>query len=125
MTRGPFTKVSALGIEEQRVNIIVQLQPSAAQQALIGEGYRVDASILVSAQDGALLVPAAALLRDGAQWSVFVLQDGRARRRAVEVRERNAELAWVKDGVTPGERVLLYPSASLADGHRVQVRARG
>ena len=117
-----FTKVSALGIEEQRVNLIVQVQPSVAQQAVIGDGYRVDASILVSAQDAALLVPAAALLRDGAQWSVFVVDGGRARRRLVQVRERNAELAWVQSGITEGERVVLYPGATLADGQRVQLR---
>lgn len=120
-----FTKVSALGIEEQRVNVIVQLQPTPAQQAVLGEGYRVDATLLVSAQDDALLVPGAALVRDGEQWRVFVVEGGHAKRRAVRVRERNAETAWVQDGVTPGERVLLYPDASLIDGQKVQTRAAG
>lgn len=116
-----FTKVSALGIEEQRVNLIVQLPPPPTQQAVIGEGYRVDAQVLVSAQDGALLIPAAALVRDGAQWTVFVVEGGRARRRTVQVRERNAEVAWLQSGVAAGERVVLYPGADLVEDQRLRV----
>ncbi len=120
-----FTKVSALGIEEQRVNLIVELQPTPAQQAVIGEGYRVDGQILVSAQDAALLMPAAALVRDGAQWTVFAVEGGRARRHVVQVRERNAEVAWLLSGVEAGARVVLYPGADLLEGQRLLIRNIG
>jgi HlyD family secretion protein len=120
-----FTKVSALGIEEQRVNLIVELQPTPAQQAVIGEGFRVDGQILVSAQDAALVLPAAALVRDGAQWTVFVVDGGRARRRVVQVRERNAEVAWLQSGVEAGAWVVLYPGSDLLEGQRLLVRDGG
>ena len=128
-----FTKLSALGIEEQRVNVIVDLapatagtspaatQPSAAQ---LGDGYRVDARITVSSQPNALLVPTAALVRDGLRWRVFVVADGHARARPVQLQDRNADVAWVKDGLREGERVVLYPGSMVTDGQAVRVPVR-
>ena len=126
-----FTKVSALGIEEQRVNVIVGLAPAdtAAQPAVpppatvpLGDGYRVDAHITVSSQPGALLVPTAALVRDGQQWRVFVVAEGRARARGVQLQDRNADVAWLKDGLRAGEAVVLYPGSMVTDGQAVKVR---
>lgn len=120
-----FTKVSALGIEEQRVNVIVDLDTTTAQAQRLGDGFRVDARITVSSQDGALLVPSAALVRDGTAWRVFVVEGQRAVARAVTLRERNADLAWItseNDGVREGEQVLLYPGSTIADGQAVKVR---
>lgn len=122
-----FTKVSALGIEEQRVNVIVNA--SAADWPAgtpLGEGYRVDARITLSARDGALLVPTAALVRDGTRWRVLVVQAGRTLARPVTVLERNAELAWVEGGdaggVQAGDAVVLYPGSIVRDGQRVSAR---
>lgn len=121
-----FTKVSALGIEEQRVNVIVDLEhaatgvPSTAAQ--LGDGFRVDARITVSSHPRALLVPTAALVRDGQQWRVFVVVDGRARARPVQLQDRNADVAWLKEGLREGERVVLYPGSMVVDGQAVKVR---
>ncbi len=118
-----FTKVSALGIEEQRVNVIVDIDPRGEAVPALGEGFRVDADIVVSAQDEALIVPTAALVRDGGRWAVLVAEGGRARLRPVALRERNAEAAWVDAGVAVGERVVLYPGAAVGDGQRLRVNA--
>lgn len=117
-----FTKTSALGIEEQRVNVTVALQapPEALQK--LGDGFRVDARITVLAQDGALLVPSAALVRQGEGWQVFVVEAGKARARAVSFSDRNADSAWVKDGVKAGETVILYPGSGMQDGQPVRTR---
>lgn len=117
-----FTKTSALGIEEQRVNVTVALQapPEALQK--LGDGFRVDARITVSAQDGALLVPSAALVRQGEGWQVFVVEAGKARARVVSFSDRNADSAWVKDGLKTGEKVILYPGSGMNDGQPVRVR---
>ncbi len=117
-----FTKVSALGIEEQRVNVIVDLDTTVAQPQRLGDGFRVDARITVSSQEGALLVPSAALVRDGTAWRVFVFEGQRAVARAVTLRERNADVAWVGEGVREGERVLLYPGSTITDGQAVKIR---
>ena len=117
-----FTKTSALGIEEQRVNVTVAL--NAAPQALekLGDGFRVDARITVLAQDGALLVPSAALVRQGEGWRVFVVEAGKARARAVTFSDRNADSAWVTDGLKAGETVILYPGSGMEDGRAVRGR---
>lgn len=115
-----FTKVSALGIEEQRVNVVVALPSPAGEAARLGDGFRVDARITVSSQADALLVPSAALVRDGERWRVFVVEDGKARARAVQISDRNAEVAWVKEGLTAGEIVVLYPGSVISDGQPVK-----
>jgi len=117
-----FTKVSALGIEEQRVNLVIDVDVDKAGSAALGDGYRVDATIVVAAQDGALLLPAAALERDGSRWAVWVADGGRAHKRGIDLRDRNADVAWVASGVTPGERVVLYPGGMVADGQRLALR---
>lgn len=115
-----FTKVSALGIEEQRVNVIVALEQ--APEAPLGDGFRVEARIALSAQDGVLLLPAAALVRDGSGWRVFVVEGDQARARAVQVRDRNASQAWVSEGLSEGQTVVLYPGSLVSDGQRVRLQ---
>ena len=116
-----FTKVSALGIEEQRVNVIVAVDggPDALQG--LGDGFRIDARIVTQAQDDALLAPSAALVRDGTAWRVFVVEGGRAHARAVTLKDRNADQAWIDGGLKAGERVVLYPGSMVADGQAVKV----
>lgn len=118
-----FTKTSALGIEEQRVNVTVTLQAPPETLQKLGDGFRVDARITVSAQDGALLVPSAALVRQGEGWQVFVVEAGKARARTVTFSDRNADSAWVKDGLKAGEAVVLYPGSGMKDGQPVRSRA--
>lgn len=124
-----FTKVSALGIEEQRVNVIVEaVAPDAAatQGIALGEGYRVDARITVSSHDDALLVPTAALVRDASQWRVLVVENGRTLARPVTVLDRNADMARVDggapDSVKEGDQVVLYPGTTIQGGQRVKTR---
>jgi HlyD family secretion protein len=118
-----FTKTSALGIEEQRVNVTVAINSADAAMQKLGVGFRVDARITVLAKDGVLIVPSAALVRHGDGWQVFVMDAGHARVRAVSFNDRNAESAWVKDGLTTGETVILYPGSGMRDGQPVRVRA--
>lgn len=115
-----FTKVSALGIEEQRVNLVVA--PTAPPAAQAGEGFRVDATVSLESHDGALLVPTGALVRDGAGWAVWAVDGGRARRLAVELAGRNGDWAWLRGGVAAGQPLVLYPAPDLADGQRVRPR---
>lgn len=117
-----FTKVSALGIEEQRVNVIVDLPDHAIAKAL-GDGYRVDARIVVHRAADAVLVPTGAMFRDGAGFAVFVVEAGRARKRSIEAPRRNARVGLVTAGLNDGERVILFPGDAVADGVRVEVRS--
>lgn len=120
---GAFTKLSALGIEEQRVNVVMDFADAAAVPAALGDGYRLDARILVERHADALVVPVTALFRQGARWLTFVLEDRRARLRKVEVASRSTTLAMIAGGLAPGERVIVYPSDVLRDGARVRERA--
>lgn len=117
------TKVSALGVEEQRVRVILDLEPDATMPA--GDGWRVNASILVQTEDQAVLVPNGALVKRGEAWSVFVLDSGRARVQPVRVAARNARSGWIRDGLSPGQSVVLYPPANLDEGARVKSLAVG
>ncbi len=111
-----FTKVSALGVEEQRVNVIVDL---ADPPAALGAGYRVEAHIATWTGENALTVPMSALFQEKGAWTVFTVQDGRAVRRTLRIGHQSAELAEVLGGLEEGDRVIVYPSPLIADGVRV------
>jgi HlyD family secretion protein len=115
-----FTKVSALGIEEQRVNVLLDFADGAGGLAAVGDGFRVDAHIVVERIEDAVRVPVGALFREGDGWAVFVAAGERARKRAVKILRRNAQFAQVAEGLAPGERVILYPSDALAEGLRIR-----
>lgn len=117
-----FTKFSALGVEEQRVNAIIRFADPQAAPAGLGHGFRVEARIVVWEDDDALIVPSSALFRDGQAWSVFLVDNGRARRRQVEIGHNNGVQAEVRAGLEPGDRVILYPASGLSDGMRVAQR---
>lgn len=117
-----FTKVSALGVEEQRVNVIVDLGDADARAAL-GDAFRVEARIVVWEQDGVIKVPASALFRRGGDWAVFVVQNGRAALRVVQVGQRNDLEAQALGGLEAHELVIVHPSDRVADGAAVSVRA--
>lgn len=116
---GAFTRVSALGVEEQRVWVVVDLVSPRERWAALGDGFRVDARITVEAIDDAVLVPVSALFRRGAGWAAYVVQDGVARQRPVEVARRAARTAMVSSGLAAGETVVLFPPSILRNGVRV------
>jgi HlyD family secretion protein len=117
-----FTKVSALGVEEQRVNVILDFAEPLDKVQTIGDAFRVEASIVVFQEENALKVPVGALFREGDQWMLFAADGDRARKRVVKVPRRNSLEALVEDGLTPGERVIVYPSDALQDGSRIEPR---
>lgn len=119
---GGFTKVSALGVEEQRVNIIVDPTGSSDDWAALGDGYRVELRILVWEQDDVVIVPLGALFREGESWAAFVVEDGVARQRTVELGRRSTLEAQVLGGLKVDETVVLYPSELLEDGTSVEPR---
>lgn len=115
-----FTKISALGVEEQRVNVLVDIVTDHSQWSSLGEGYRLDAHIRVYERSDALRVPTGALFRSGPQWSVFaVAAGGRARQTIVTVGRRNATFAEVLDGLKEGDRIVLYPGDMVREGVRL------
>jgi HlyD family secretion protein len=117
-----FTKLSTLGVEEQRVNVVIDLLSPPAARPALGDGYRIEARITVFAIDDALIVPSGALFRVGDAWSVYVVNSGRAELRAVEIVRRAGRLAAVKSGLRAGETVVVYPSDRVAAGVRVEAR---
>jgi HlyD family secretion protein len=117
-----FTKVSALGVEEQRVNVVIDITSPREQWKNLGDAYRVDARIVVFGADNALSVPVAALFRDGKDWAVFVADNGVARKRVIETSRRGAQHAMEDKGLTEGERVVVYPGDAVRDGRRIGAR---
>jgi HlyD family secretion protein len=118
-----FTKVSALGIAEQRVNVILNLtDPREAWQSL-GHGYRVDVRVIVWQSDAVDVVPLTALFRHGDGWALFVDDGGRARLRPVVIGHRAGLKVELVDGVTAGDQVIVNPSGRIEDGTRVARRA--
>jgi HlyD family secretion protein len=115
-----FTKVSALGVEEQRVNVVLDLDESERSSwEPLGDGFRVEVRVVVWADDRVTVVPTGALFRDGARWAVYRVEEGRARLRPVEIGVRNARLAEVVAGLEPADRVVLHPGDLVSDGTRV------
>jgi HlyD family secretion protein len=117
-----FTKVSALGVEEQRVNVIADFLAAADNRPRLGDGYRVEARIVEWESDDAMIVPAGALFRDGDHWAVFAVASGKARLRRVRIGHQNGREAEVLEGLTTGESVVQYPGDQLRDGTRIQPR---
>lgn len=114
-----FTKVSALGVEEKRVNVIADfVEPPSS----LGDGFRVEARIIIWKGEGVLKIPASALFRVGPGWAVFVNQDGRARRREVDVGRQGAFEVEILRGLKEGEEVILHPSNQIKDGLRIAKR---
>jgi len=117
-----FTKVSALGVEEQRVNVVIDLTAPPEQLHSLGDGYQVDARIITATVSNAVKVPVSALFREGDQWAVFTLSGSRAHKRTVQVFRRNGLEAVVGKGLEPGEQVIVYPGDAVKDGVRVKPR---
>ncbi len=135
---GAFTKVSALGVEEQRVRVVIAIASPAQQWKALGDGFRVSVRIVTLTQDDALLVPVSAVLPLSAQASaaasaaagdiqdaghaVFVMDAGRARLVPVRLRGRNGSAAWLHSTLAPGTQVIVYPPSTVRDGVRIAAR---
>jgi HlyD family secretion protein len=117
-----FTKTSALGVEEQRVNAIIDITTAADHWQALGDGFKVDVRVLVQVVEDAVTVPVSALFPVGSRSGLFVLDAGHARLREVDVTARNGVDAWVKTGLNPGTRVIVYPDTKLKDGDPVRPR---
>lgn len=111
-----FTRTSALGVEEQRVNVVIDLTSPVEQWRSLGDGYRVEAHIEVWGEDNVLSVPLGALFRVGDGWSVFVIESGRARRRGVQIGQRNQVEAQVLSGVRETDVLVAHPDDAITDG---------
>ena len=117
-----FTKVSALGVEEQRVWVIADITSPPEQWARLGDGYRVEAAFVIWEGADVLQAPVSALFRSNDGWAAFVVRDGVARLQPVRVGRRNALTAQVLDGLSAGETVVLNPTNAVRDGVRVRPR---
>jgi len=117
-----FTRISALGVEEQRVWVVMAFADPRDAWTSLGDGYRVEAHVIVWQLPDVLKVATSSLFRHGEDWAVFVVDDGVARRRAVAVGQRNDVEAEVAGGLEAGVRVVAYPSDQITDGSRVEPR---
>ena len=117
---GGFTKVSALGVEEQRTRVILDFDSPPAQWAALGDAYRVEVEFIVQQASDVLQVPGSALFRAGDGWAVYRLEDGRARRTPVAIGLRSATAAQVRQGLEPGQTVIVQPDDRIVDGTRIR-----
>ncbi len=117
-----FTKISALGVEEQRVNVVIDIISPFEQWKALGDGYRVETQIIVFNEENSVKIPVSALFREADQWAVFVLSSGQAHKRIVQVGRRGGAEALIEHGLEPGEQVIVYPSDAVQDGIRVKQR---
>jgi HlyD family secretion protein len=120
-----FTKISALGVEEQRVRVICDFVDPIEQRQSLGHAYRVEARVVIWHADDAIKVPTGALFRSGDQWQVFTLHNGSAQVRSVALGQMTGLEAQVLSGLEPGERVIVHPSDRIQDGVRVVERNAG
>jgi HlyD family secretion protein len=115
-----FTKVSALGVEEQRVNVVADLITPPEDRRTVGDNFRVEAKIIVWEATDALKVPAGAVFRQGEQWATFVVVDGRAQLRPLRLGRSSTTESQVLQGLKTGDEVILYPGSRVHDGERVR-----
>ena len=114
-----FTKISALGVEEQRVYVVADFVDPIERRPTLGDSYRVEARIVVWENAAALHAPAGALFQRGGSWRTFVIENGRARSRAVQVGRGNGVRAEIVGGLRADDQVIVYPGDKVADGMRV------
>jgi len=120
-----FTKVSSLGVEEQRVYVVADFVDPPENRPALGDAYRVEARIVVWEADNVLKVPSGALVRDGERWAVFAVAGGRVELRPLRIGQRNATEAQVLEGLAEGEQVIQYPSDRIRPGIRAAARPPG
>lgn len=117
-----FTQVSALGVEEQRVNVVIDLDSPRDQWSRLGDGYRVEARIVIWEEGDVLLVPASATFRHDGSWAVYRVLEGVAHRTPIDAGRRNGLFVRVDGGLEEGDRVVVHPSDRVVDGVRIVER---
>lgn len=117
-----FTKISSLGVEEQRVLVIADITSEQEKWQALGDGYRLEAHFIIWEGKDILQIPTSALFRLEDEWAVFAAQKGKARRRIVEIGQRNGLAAEIISGLLEGEKVIAYPDDSINDGTRIKQR---
>jgi HlyD family secretion protein len=117
-----FTKISALGVEEQRVKVVIDFDSSVEKWSYLGDAYKVEVSILVQAVENAFVVPVGALFPFNKHFAVFVIENGKLRRREIVVKARNTVDAWIEKDLTAGTRVVVYPDRKLQEDDAVVLR---
>jgi HlyD family secretion protein len=115
------TKISALGVEEQRTNVILQFA-SASPERPVAHDFRVDVRVVIREVKDALRVPLGALFRHGEGWALYTIEDGRAKLTPVEVAEADNRYRVIRSGIAEGDLVIVFPSSTIVDGVRVQPR---
>ena len=120
-----FTKISSLGVEEQRVNVIIDIVDPPSKRPTLGDGFRVETRIVTWETSETLRIPIGALFRQNDKWAVFVREDSVARLRFVEVGHRNDEMAEIVDGLQQDQEVIRYPSDKITDGALIAAREDG
>ena len=116
-----FTKISSLGVEEQRVNIIADFNESPERIASLGDGYRVEARITIDELKNALLIPNSALFRHQRQWHVMKIENNKATLQPVEISLQNETSTQVVKGLKQGEQIIVYPSDLISAGTSVRI----
>jgi HlyD family secretion protein len=119
---GAFTKVSALGVEEQRVPVVIDFDDRPRASDNLGDAFRIEVAITLWEAQGVTLVPVSALFRDGEGWAVFAVEGGRARKKKVDLGHRSAEASEVLAGLSAGDQVIAYPVDTLRDAAPVVAR---
>ncbi len=117
-----FTKISSLGVEEQRVLIIADILSEPDKWRALGDGYRLEAHFVVLEAKDVLQVPNSALFRSGKDWAVFASDKGKALKRLVEVGQRNGFTAEILSGIHENDKVIAHPDEAISDGTRIQYR---
>lgn len=117
-----FTKISSLGVEEQRVLVIVDITSEPEVRPWLGDGYRIEASFIVWEGQNVLQIPASGLFRAGEKWAVFTVDGNRARRQIVEIGHRNGLHVEILSGISEGTLVIAQPDDAIKDGGRIRIR---
>jgi HlyD family secretion protein len=117
-----FTKISALGVEEQRVNVLLDFDAASADARKLGDGYRVEVSIVIWERSNVLKIPTSALFRTGESWALFAVRDGKAVRTRVQIGQRSALEAEVLSGLSERDQVIVHPGDTVADGVAITAR---
>lgn len=118
-----FTKISALGVEEQRVNVIFDLLGSPSEYSVLGDGYRVEVEVVVWEGENELLIPTSALFRSGKDWAAFTVSNGKAVLRRIQIGQDNGVTAQVLGGLEEGDIVISHPGDNVQDGVAVRPAA--
>lgn len=117
-----FTKISALGVEEQRVNVLIDFDATSGGVPKLGDGYRVEVSVIIWERNGVLKIPTSALFRAGDAWTVFAVRNGRAVQTTIQIGQRNAIEAELLSGLGEGDQVIVHPGDTVADDVAVTAR---